>query len=114
MIIDFNTIAETATPHFKGGEGVTHSRTHADGNGKIMLGRLEPGCNIGYHTHTTSSETILITSGQARCLYDDGEETLTAGQCHYCPQGHSHSLINASPTEPLLYFAVVAEHRDRL
>ena len=27
-----------------------------------------------------------------------------------CPQGHSHSLINASDTEPLEYFAIVPEH----
>ena len=74
-----------------------------------MLGTLEPGCTIGYHCHDTSSEIIYILSGLARCLYDDGEETLTPGQAHYCPKGHSHSLINASETEPLNYFAVVPE-----
>ena len=40
---------------------------------------------------------------------DDGEELLSPGQCHYCPKGHSHSLINASPTETLVYLAVVPE-----
>lgn len=45
------------------------------------------------HKHETNSEVILITSGEARCLYDDGEERLVKGDCHYCPRGHSHSLI---------------------
>lgn len=120
MVIDFNKINEVATPNFKGGEGAARMRTQYDGMNKIMMGRLLPGCTIGYHIHDESSEIIYITSGTARCLYDGGEpepnganaiieEHLVAGQCHYCPRGHSHSLINASDTEPLEYFAVVTE-----
>ena len=109
MIIDFNEIQEIANPQFKGGEGDTLFRTYNDGQNKIMRGRLEPGCSIGYHSHETNSEIIYILSGAARCLYDDGEERLIPGQCHYCPKGHSHSLINASATEPLTFIAVVPE-----
>ena len=109
MVIDFENIELSVLPHFKGGEGVTKSRMFFDGVNKIMRGMLEPGCTIGYHCHETSSEMILILSGKARCLYDDGEEMLQPGQCHYCPKGHSHSLINASETKPLVYFAVVPE-----
>lgn len=109
MIIDFKELDQTVIPNFKGGEGVTKNRTVNDGLNKIMQGTLEPGCTIGYHCHETSSEVIYILSGDARVLYDDGEERLVPGQCHYCPKGHSHSLINASPTEPLVYFAVVPE-----
>lgn len=120
MIVDFNKINEVVTPNFKGGEGAARMRTQYDGMNKIMMGRLLPGCTIGYHIHDESSEIIYITSGTARCLYDGGEpepnganaiieEHLVAGQCHYCPRGHSHSLINASDTEPLEYFAVVTE-----
>ena len=111
MVIDFNKIDEVANPNFKGGEGDTMFRTFNDGTNKIMRGRLEVGCSIGYHSHESNSEIIYILSGEARCLYDGGEERLTAGQCHYCPQGHSHSLINASSAEPLLFFAVVPEHK---
>ena len=109
MIIDFNTIEEVANPQFKGGEGDTMFRTYNDGQNKIMRGRLEPGCSIGYHKHETNSEIIFILSGEARCIYDEGEERLVPGLCHYCPKGHSHSLINASATEPLLFFAIVPE-----
>ena len=110
MIIDFKNIEESVMPNFKGGEGDTRSRSFFDGLNKIMMGHLDVGCTIGYHKHESNSEVILITSGTARCLYDDGEERLVAGDCHYCPQGHSHSLINASDTEPLEYFAIVPEH----
>lgn len=109
MIIDFNTIEEVANPQFKGGEGDTMFRTYNDGQNKIMRGRLDVGCSIGLHKHESNSEIIFILSGEAHCLYDDGEERLVPGQCHYCPKGHSHSLINASATEPLLFFAIVPE-----
>lgn len=109
MVINFNTMPEVANPQFKGGEGDTLFRTFNDGMNKIMRGRLEVGCSIGYHAHETNSEIIFIISGEARCLYDEGEERLAAGQCHYCPKGHSHSLINASTSQPLLFFAIVTE-----
>ncbi|MBP5548301.1 MAG: cupin domain-containing protein [Bacteroidales bacterium] len=109
MIIDFEKIQQDVIPHFKGGEGETKNRMFFDGTNKIMHGTLEPGCTIGYHNHETSSEIIYILSGDARVLYDDGEEHLVPGQCHYCPKGHSHSLINASPNTSLTYIAVVPE-----
>lgn len=109
MVINFDEIAEIANPQFKGGMGDTMFRTFNDGTNKIMRGRLDVGCSIGFHSHTTNSEIIFVISGEARCLFDDGEERLTAGQCHYCPKGHSHSLINASSTEPLTFYAIVPE-----
>ena len=109
MLINFDAIEEVANPQFKGGVGDTMFRTFNDGMNKIMLGRLEVGCSIGYHSHETNSEIIYVVGGEARCLYDDGEERLVAGQSHYCPKGHAHSLINASATEPLTFFAVVPE-----
>ena len=109
MVIDFNKMEEVANPRFKGGEGDTLFRTFNDGQNKIMRGRLEVGCSIGYHKHETNSEIIFILSGEARCLYDDGEERLVPGQCHYCPVDHSHALINASDKEPLVFFAIVPE-----
>ena len=82
MVIDFNKIEEVAHPQFKGGEGETWFRMFNDGTHKVMRGRLEPGCSIGFHRHESNSEVIFILSGSARCLYDDGEERLGAGECH--------------------------------
>ncbi|MBQ5398122.1 MAG: cupin domain-containing protein [Ruminococcus sp.] len=111
MFIDFDKLEEAVLPEFKGGEGVTLNRAFSDGFNKIMRGRLPVGSLIGYHKHEDNSEIVLILSGEARLLYDDGEELLTAGDCHYCPSGHSHSLINNSKSCELEFFAVVPEHK---
>lgn len=108
MVIDFSTIEEKQLHQFKGGEGDTITRMFTDELSKIMLSRLAPGCTIGYHTHDTSCEIIYILSGRADFLYDDGTETVTAGGCHYCPKGHSHSMRNRSD-EDIVFFAVVPE-----
>ncbi len=108
MIIDFSKMEETRLPEFKGGVGETISRMRVDEYGKIMYGRLEPGSTIGLHRHETSSEIIYILSGRADFLYDEGSEEVEAGQCHYCPKGHSHSMRNFGK-EDLVFFAVVPE-----
>ena len=108
MLIDFAAMEENVLPHFKGGEKEIAARMHVDERNKIMRGRLIPGASIGLHTHDTGSEIIYILSGAGRVLYDGGVETVAAGQCHYCPKGHAHSLINDGP-EDLLFFAVVPE-----
>lgn len=106
MKIDFTNMEEKRIPGFKGGEGDFIPKMVVDELNKIIYGRLEPGSSIGYHTHETDSEIIYILEGNGKCLYDDGEEQLTAGDCHYCPKGHAHSLINDSLAD-LIFFAVV-------
>ena len=108
MIVDFDKMEETRMPQFKGGQGDTIARMRVDELGKIMYGRLEPGSSIGFHAHETNSEIIYILSGKADFLYDDGTEQTGAGGCHYCPKGHSHSMIN-NGDEDLVFFAVVPE-----
>lgn len=106
MLIDFSAMEENVIPNFLGGEGVTRARMRVDELGKIMRGALEPGSSIGLHTHDTSSEIIYILAGKGKVLYDGAYEPLSAGSCHYCPKGHSHSLINDSDAR-LEFFAVV-------
>ena len=109
MKVEFGAMEETAIPGVKGGEGVTHARMFADGCNRIMRGRLEPGCSIGLHTHEGSSEIVYVLSGTGKALYGGGEERLAPGDCHYCPEGHAHSLINDG-TQTLEFFAVVPQH----
>ncbi|MCM1282737.1 MAG: cupin domain-containing protein [Muribaculaceae bacterium] len=108
MKLSFDEIEEKTISGFKGGSGDFVSRMYVDENCKIMRAGLAPGASIGLHTHDTSSEIIYILKGEGRCLYDDGEERLAAGDCHYCPKGHMHSLINDG-AEELTFFAVVPE-----
>ena len=108
MVIDFNKLETASIPEFKGGIGNTIAQMHVDPMNRIMVGRLEPGCSIGMHTHDTSSEIIYVLSGTATWLYDDTVETGTPGSCHYCPKGHAHSTVN-NGTEDLVFFAVVPQ-----
>ncbi len=106
MKLEFDKMQEKRLPEFKGGVGDFIAKMHTDELGKIIYGKLEPGSSIGYHKHETDSEIIYILEGKAKCLYDDGEERLSAGECHYCPKGHGHSLINDG-AELVVFFAVV-------
>ena len=106
MLINFDQIPETVVPNMRGGEGQVASRSYADENIRIARGLLAPGCTIGLHTHETNSEIVYILSGTGKVLYDGRYEPLKAGDCHYCPRGHAHSLINDSDG-PLEFFAVV-------
>lgn len=106
MKIEFAKMAEEALAHFKGGEKETHAKLINEQGARIMHGRLEPGASIGMHIHEGSSEVIYVLSGTGKVLYDDSEEALIPGDCHFCPEGHAHSLIN-NGTEDLIFFAVI-------
>lgn len=108
MKIDFNEIEEKALPAFKGGEKQFNVKMFTDSMNKIMKGRLVPGASIGMHTHEGNSEIMFITKGSGRVLFDGDTIELTAGDVHYCPKGHSHSLINDGCSD-LEFSAVVPE-----
>lgn len=111
MLLHFDTMETTVIPHMRGGEKEVSAKMYTDPLGKIMRGTLIPGATIGLHTHDTSSEIIYILSGAGKVLCDGEYEPLSAGSCHYCPKGHTHSLINDSPEggEDLCFLAVVPE-----
>lgn len=109
MIINFETITESILPEFNGGTKEFKAHIVLDAQNKILRGKLEPGASIGLHTHETSSEVIYILEGTGKVLFDGEIERVEAGLCHYCPKGHSHSLINDSNTD-LIFFAVVPVH----
>lgn len=108
MKIVFEEMEEKVLPEFKGGKKELKGYMYTDDSMKIMKASLEPGASIGLHTHDTSSEIIYILSGEGKVLYNDEEEHLYPGDCHYCPKGQTHSLINDGD-EILRFFAVVPE-----
>ena len=106
MIIKFDEIKEKELKAFHGGEGALIANMFADEKNKILRGKLVPGASVGVHRHIPSSEIIFILSGKGKSICDGKEELLFAGDCHYCPDGHSHALIN-NDVENLEFFAVV-------
>ncbi len=108
MLIDFSKMQETVLPQFKGGEKEMRAHMFKDTQNLIMHSRLVPGASIGMHRHDTSSEIIYILSGTGLVLFEDGQEALAPGACHYCPKGCCHSLVN-NGAEDLVFFAVVPQ-----
>lgn len=109
MKINFEGIEKTVIYNFYGGQKATIAKMFKDDYCKIMLGRLEPGASIGEHTHNTSSEIVFILKGECTVIYDDHRECIKAGQSHYCPLGHTHSVMNLTD-EDVEFFTVVPEH----
>jgi len=109
MVIDFDDIKECRTMNFKGGKGPLDSRSFSDDDVKIMYSTLRPGSSTGLHTHNGNSEVIYIISGEATFHYDDTTEVVRVGQCHYCPEGHSHYMENLTDHD-LVYLAIVPQH----
>ena len=108
MILDFNQMEETIIQNFKGGEKQIAAKMYVDEKNRIMKSRLIPGATVGLHTHEGSSEIIYILEGSGKVLYDGNEFKVEAGQVHYCPEGHEHSLINDTEQD-LVFFAVVPQ-----
>lgn len=110
MILDFNTMEETVIEHFKGGEKSLKAQMFFDGKNRILHGILVPGATIGLHTHDTSSEIIFFLSGEGTVIEDGEPKAVSAGMCHYCEKGHTHTLVNdENAKEDLVFYAVVPE-----
>lgn len=92
------------------GEKAYAVKKFTDDRNMIMHGRLESGASIGLHTHEGNCEMFYIIEGTGKVLMDGEYERVEAGVCHYCPKGHTHSLINDSDSD-LVFFAVVAEQK---
>ncbi len=109
MLINFEEIDESVMPEFKGGNKEFKAKIFQDNNNKILKGRLEPGASIGIHTHETNSEIIYILEGIGKTIFNDEYTQVESGDCHYCPKGEDHSLINTGKKD-LVFFAVIPEH----
>lgn len=108
MLIDFKDIQEVTIPQLNRGEGAVSAKMHMSDKSKIMLSRLPKGASIGYHSHETSTEINYVLSGCGSAFCDGVSEKLTAGVCHYCLKGSSHSIVNTG-NEDLVLFTVVAD-----
>lgn len=108
MIIKFDEIKETELKAFYGGDGALIANMYVDEKNKILRGKLVPGVSIGLHRHVPTSEIIFILSGEGKSVCDGKEEMLRVGDCHYCPKGSEHCLINVGD-EDLCFYAVVPQ-----
>ncbi|WP_222704149.1 cupin domain-containing protein [Cloacibacillus evryensis] len=106
MLIDFEKIAASVIHNFYGGEKETEARMFFDGTNRIAYSTLAPGASVGMHLHDNGSEIVYVLKGRGMALYDGGTEELSPWLCHYCPKGHSHSIVNDG-SEELIFLSVV-------
>ena len=106
MTIDFNTMQPTVMENFKGGEKHLEAKMYWDGTTRIMQAKLIPGASIGIHTHEGNCEILFVTKGSGTIIDDGVASPISAGQCTYCPVGHTHSLVNTG-NEDLEFYAAV-------
>lgn len=111
MKINFNEIPVQNLKNFKGGEKELNARMYSDENNKIMSSYLVPGASIGMHQHVGNSEIIYFLKGTATIIFDGEKLTFKAGECHYCPEGSFHTMINECD-ENVEFFAVVPTHNS--
>ncbi len=67
---------------------------------------VQPGCSIGYHTHTNESETYYILSGTAEFNDNGTPVTVGAGDVCYTPSGEGHGIRN-NGKEPVELIALI-------
>lgn len=108
MVIDFEKIERKELPNFKGGDMHYDVKMWNDDQNRIMHGMLQPGASIGKHRHDDNCEIIYVLEGKGVAIIDGEEERLSAGMCHYCPKGSTHTL-RCDGDKPLVFFAVVAQ-----
>ena len=103
----------TILEHFKGGEG--HLEKYSILNGAEEMynkGRvfdrivLQPGCEIGRHTHTGDIEVMYIISGHGKCMNGDMEEEIGPGSVIYVDDGDDHHMWTVGD-EPMIFVALV-------
>ncbi|MBR1482326.1 MAG: cupin domain-containing protein [Ruminococcus sp.] len=111
MVFDLTNETAQKLPHFKGGEKYLLAKMHEDSQNRFLHGTLVPGATIGEHCHEQDSEIIYILEGEGVVLFDGKLTPVCAGQCHYCPNGHTHSLMNHSDKN-LVFFAVIPKSAD--
>lgn len=105
MIAQFDEIPAQVQPRCKSGAGEPGNRIYADEMGRILQLALPAGASIAPHTHKGGCEVTFFLSGSGLCIDEGAEFPVMPGLCHYCPGGHSHSIINTG-AEPLVLLSV--------
>ena len=102
----FDEMENTVIPGFKGGDGSVEARMYYDGKVRIMSCHIKPHSSIGVHTHENNCEVMFFTSGHGVATCDGVDEPVSAGVCHYCPKGSTHTVVNTGDDDLVMYATV--------
>ena len=112
MRVDFNQIEPITIPGMNRGTGTMTAKMYADKQGKIIPCVIHPGGSIGLHQHASSDDINYVISGSGMATTDGAEEPLSAGICHICRKGSSHSIVNTGQ-EDLVLRTIVVERETK-
>lgn len=74
---------------------------------QLVLMSLQPGEDIGDEVHPDVDQFFRIERGEARFVFDDGDEYLAHdGDAVVVPAGTRHNVINPSKTAPLKLYTI--------
>ncbi|HEY5370822.1 MAG TPA: cupin domain-containing protein [Hanamia sp.] len=81
---------------------------------QLVLMSLRPEEEIGKEVHPGNDQFFRIEAGQGKCIIDDHEYELTAGDAIVIPSGAQHNIINTSKTTSLKMYTMYspAHHKD--
>lgn len=112
MITRKNALRSDRHEAFRGGKGTVQmdhflDQATVNGAGRLFAKSIvPPGASVGVHKHEGDNETYYILSGKA-LVNDNGTEVeMGPGDCHFCPDGHSHGIENIGD-EDLVYIAII-------
>lgn len=106
MHIDFSKLPVKELKNFYKGEGSIFSKIVLEDKNKIMYGTMPVGSSIGEHTHVDNCEMFYVLKGKVKVICDGIEEFIEENNLHYCPQGHTHTIINDTNVE-VAYLAII-------
>lgn len=106
MLIDFHNQSEKVFQCMNNGKGKISAKMFVNQSGKVIISSLEPRASIGSHVHNTSNDINFVVSGKGLAICDGHREILEPGDCHYCPKGSSHEIINTGDEDLILYTVV--------
>lgn len=71
---------------------------------QLVLMSLKVGEDIGEETHPNNDQFFRFESGSGKCIIDDTEYSVNAGDAIVIPSGAKHNIINTdSKTELKMY-----------
>lgn len=104
MVIDFTNERMIEVKNMNGGTGsVIASLFPYTSDRKVIVSRVQPHSSIGNHIQTTGDDVNYVLSGTGYAIYDGVKEELKPGVCHICLKGHSHSIVNDTDEELVLF-----------
>ena len=85
-------------------------------NSQLVLMSLKPKEEIGLETHTENDQFFRVEAGEARCVIDGNDYTLSDGDVVLVPAGAQHNVINTSDSKELKLYTLYSppHHKDGL